>query len=75
MGLAWQQGPLSTVAVGRFLALAARSADAVFTPCDDIAAGVGFRQNLRAQAAAFRRDPDQVPVLPGLSFLLAGGVR
>jgi N-acetyl-S-(2-succino)cysteine monooxygenase len=54
------------------VALAARYADAVFTPLGDIAAGIAFRQNLRAQAATFGRDPDQIRVLPGLSFLLAG---
>jgi FMN-dependent oxidoreductase (nitrilotriacetate monooxygenase family) len=54
------------------VALAARYADAVFTPLGGIAAGVAFRQNLRAQAAGFGRDPSQVRVLPGLSFLLAG---
>jgi N-acetyl-S-(2-succino)cysteine monooxygenase len=54
------------------IALAARYADAVFTALADIAAGVAFRQNLRSQAAGFGRDPDQVRVLPGLSFLLAG---
>lgn len=53
------------------VALAARYADAVFAPLGDIAAGIGFRENLRAQAAGFHRDPDQVRVLPGLSFLLA----
>lgn len=54
------------------VALAARYADAVFTPQADIAAGVSFRQKLRAQAAACGRDPGQVRVLPGLSFLIAG---
>jgi N-acetyl-S-(2-succino)cysteine monooxygenase len=54
------------------VALAARYADAVFTPLADIAAGVTFRQNLRAQAAGYGRDPDQVRVLPGLSYLIAG---
>ena len=54
------------------MALAARYADAVFTPLADIAAGVAFRQNLRAQAAACGRDPGHVRVLPGLSFLIAG---
>ena len=54
------------------VALAARYADAVFTPLADIAAGVAFRQNLRSQAAGLGRDPDQVKILPGLSFLLAG---
>jgi FMN-dependent oxidoreductase (nitrilotriacetate monooxygenase family) len=54
------------------IALAAGYADAVFTALADIAAGVAFRQNLRSQAAGYGRDPDQVRVLPGLSFLLAG---
>jgi FMN-dependent oxidoreductase (nitrilotriacetate monooxygenase family) len=54
------------------IALAARYADAVFTPLASIDAGVAFRQNLRSQAAGYGRDPDQVRVLPGLSFLLAG---
>ena len=54
------------------IALAARYADAVFTPLASIDAGVAFRQNLRSQAAGYGRDPDHVRVLPGLSFLLAG---
>jgi N-acetyl-S-(2-succino)cysteine monooxygenase len=54
------------------IALAARYADAVFTPLADIATGVAFRQSLRSQAAGFGRDPGQVRILPGLSFLLAG---
>ncbi len=53
------------------VALAARYADAVFTPLSDVAAGAAFRQNLRAQAAGYGRDPAQVRVLPGLSFLIA----
>jgi FMN-dependent oxidoreductase (nitrilotriacetate monooxygenase family) len=54
------------------IALAARYADAVFTPLSGIASGVAFRQNLRAQAAGYGRDPGHVRVLPGLSFLIAG---
>jgi FMN-dependent oxidoreductase (nitrilotriacetate monooxygenase family) len=54
------------------VALAARYADAVFTALTDVAAGAQFRQNLRSPAAACGRDPDQIRVLPGLSFLLAG---
>jgi N-acetyl-S-(2-succino)cysteine monooxygenase len=53
------------------VALAAKYADAVFTPQGDIAAGTQFRSRLRALAAGHGRDPDQVRVLPGLSFLLA----
>lgn len=52
--------------------LAARYADAVFTPLADTGAGVAFRDNLRSRAAGHGRDPDHVRVLPGLSFLLAG---
>ncbi len=54
------------------VALAARYADAVFTPQGGIAAGVAFRRDLRAKAAGYGRDPGQIRVLPGLSFLLAG---
>jgi N-acetyl-S-(2-succino)cysteine monooxygenase len=52
------------------VALAARYADAVFTPQTDIPAGIKFRDTLRAQAAQAGRDPDGVRALPGLSFLL-----
>jgi alkanesulfonate monooxygenase SsuD/methylene tetrahydromethanopterin reductase-like flavin-dependent oxidoreductase (luciferase family) len=54
------------------VALAARYANAVFAPVADIAAGIKFRENLRAQAAANGRNPDHVRVLPGLPFLLGG---
>ena len=54
------------------VALAARYADAVFTPLSDIGAGVAFRNDLRERAAGHGRDPDHVRVLPGLSFLLGG---
>jgi N-acetyl-S-(2-succino)cysteine monooxygenase len=53
------------------VALAAKYADAVFTPQSDIPAGVAFRNQLRSLAAANGRDPDHVRALPGLSFLLA----
>lgn len=53
------------------IALAAKYADAVFTPLSDIPAGVQYRERLRDQAAANGRDPDHIRVLPGLSFLLA----
>lgn len=52
--------------------LAARYADAVFTPLPGIEAGQKFRRNLRDQARAAGRDPDGMRVMPGLSFLLAG---
>jgi FMN-dependent oxidoreductase (nitrilotriacetate monooxygenase family) len=54
------------------MALAAKYADAVFTPLSDIPAGIRFRTELRSLAAANGRDPDHIRVLPGLSFLLAG---
>ena len=59
-----------TSAAGK--ALAARYADAVFTPLASVPAGVAFRDDLRAQAAARGREPGHIRVLPGLSFLLAG---
>jgi FMN-dependent oxidoreductase (nitrilotriacetate monooxygenase family) len=57
---------------GPGIALAARYADAVFTPLSTVEAGIAFRQKLRSQASSFGRDPEHVRVLPGLSFLLAG---
>jgi FMN-dependent oxidoreductase (nitrilotriacetate monooxygenase family) len=53
------------------IALAAKYADAVFTPQTDIPAGIKFRNQLRSLATASGRDPDHVRALPGLSFLLA----
>jgi FMN-dependent oxidoreductase (nitrilotriacetate monooxygenase family) len=52
------------------VALAAKYADAVFTPQSDIGGSRAFRDQLRSQAAATGRDPDHIRVLPGLSFLL-----
>ena len=52
------------------IALAAKYADAVFTPLSDIPAGARYRERLRAEATANGRDPDHIRVLPGLSFLL-----
>jgi FMN-dependent oxidoreductase (nitrilotriacetate monooxygenase family) len=53
------------------VALAAKYADAVFTPQADIPSAVQFRKRLRAQTADHGRDPAHIRVLPGLSFLLA----
>ena len=58
-----------TSAAGK--ALAARYADAVFTPLAAIPAGVAFRDDLRA-GCGVRAEPGHIRVLPGLSFLLAG---
>jgi N-acetyl-S-(2-succino)cysteine monooxygenase len=52
--------------------LAARYADAVFTPLAGVEAGIAFRANLRDKAAGYGRDPGHVRILPGLSFLIAG---
>ena len=52
------------------VALAAKYADAVFTPQSDISSGQRFRASLREQAAAAGRDADHVSALPGLSFVL-----
>jgi FMN-dependent oxidoreductase (nitrilotriacetate monooxygenase family) len=57
---------------GPGIELAARYADAVFTPLASIDAGAGFRRSLRDKAAGYGRDPGHVRVLPGLSFLIAG---
>jgi FMN-dependent oxidoreductase (nitrilotriacetate monooxygenase family) len=54
------------------ITLAARYADATFTALADVDAARKYREDLRGQAAGFGRDPDQVRVLPGLSFLIAG---
>jgi len=69
-----QGHPLLTQAgsSGPGIALAARYADAVFTPLASIDAGTEFRRQLRRQAAGYGRDPGHVRVLPGLSFLLGG---
>ncbi|MEO5899933.1 MAG: NtaA/DmoA family FMN-dependent monooxygenase, partial [Ilumatobacteraceae bacterium] len=50
--------------------LAARFADVVFTPQANVAAGAAFRTRVRAAAAAHGRDPGQVRLWPGLSFVL-----
>ena len=54
------------------VALAAKYADAVFTPQKDISAARVFRNTVREQAAVAGRDPDDVLLWPGVSFLLAG---
>ena len=52
-------------------ALAARSADAVFSVAQDRDAAIAFRADIRARAAAAGRDPDAVAVLPGLITVIA----
>ncbi|MDF0541785.1 LLM class flavin-dependent oxidoreductase [Sphingobium sp. H39-3-25] len=45
-------------------ALAARTADVVFTEQPSLAAAKLFRDDIRARAAAFGRDPDKIKILP-----------
>ncbi|MGI5143517.1 NtaA/DmoA family FMN-dependent monooxygenase [Streptomyces sp. CA-106110] len=51
--------------------LAARYADAVFTPQRDIPSAAAFRSRLREMATRCGRAADHIKVLPGLPFLLA----
>lgn len=53
------------------IGLAAKYADAVFTPQSDIDSSRAFRDELRKKAAASGRDPEHIRVLPGLSFIIA----
>lgn len=53
-------------------ALAARTADVVFTAQNTMASAQAFRADIRARARAFGRDPDSVKVLPGLLPILGG---
>ncbi len=50
--------------------LAGRFADLVFTPQASIAEALAFRSRIRANAASYKRDPDYLRMLPGLSFVL-----
>ncbi len=52
-------------------ALAARSADAVFSVAQDREAATAFRADIRSRAIASGRDPDAVAVLPGLITVIA----
>jgi FMN-dependent oxidoreductase (nitrilotriacetate monooxygenase family) len=52
------------------VALAAKYADAVFTPQRDLASAISFRRSVRDQAAAGGRHRQEVLLWPGLSFLL-----
>ncbi|GAA2230887.1 LLM class flavin-dependent oxidoreductase [Herbiconiux moechotypicola] len=48
-------------------ALAARTADVVFTLQSDPESAKAFRDDIRARAAAFGRDPDTVKILAGMT--------
>jgi FMN-dependent oxidoreductase (nitrilotriacetate monooxygenase family) len=52
--------------------LAARVADAVFTPQNTIAAAKEFRTDVRRRAEAHGRNPDDVKIVPGFVPILGG---
>ncbi|MDR5836067.1 LLM class flavin-dependent oxidoreductase [Caballeronia sp. LZ034LL] len=53
-------------------ALAARTADVVFTAQNTLAGAKAFRADIRARAQAFGRNPDSIKVLPGLLPIIGG---
>ncbi|PLZ00232.1 LLM class flavin-dependent oxidoreductase [Burkholderia sp. WAC0059] len=53
-------------------ALAARTADVVFTAQNTLSGAQTFRADIRRRAQGFDRDPESVKVLPGLLPLLGG---
>ncbi|MCW2930189.1 MAG: hypothetical protein JWM19_1151 [Actinomycetia bacterium] len=55
---------------GPGIELAGRTADVVFTAQSSIAAGVAFRSAVRSAAVRHGRSPDEVRVLPGVSFVI-----
>jgi FMN-dependent oxidoreductase (nitrilotriacetate monooxygenase family) len=52
--------------------LAARFADAVFTPQNTIAAAKEFRADLRRRTKEYGRSPDDIKIIPGLLPVLGG---
>ena len=55
---------------GPGIELAGKTADLVFTAQPSTDAGQRFRESIRAAASRHGRDPDDVLVLPGVSFVL-----
>ena len=55
-------------------ALAAVRAEAIYAVAYDRAAGRAYREDIRARVTAAGRDPDAVPVLPGLVAYVGGTV-
>ena len=55
---------------GPGIELAGKSADVVFAAQPDIPSGRRFRESIREAARRHGRDPDDVPVLPGVAFVL-----
>jgi FMN-dependent oxidoreductase (nitrilotriacetate monooxygenase family) len=54
--------------------LAARFADAVFTPQNTIGAAQEFRADMRRRAEAYGRHPDDIRITPGLLPVLGGTI-
>jgi alkanesulfonate monooxygenase SsuD/methylene tetrahydromethanopterin reductase-like flavin-dependent oxidoreductase (luciferase family) len=50
---------------------AARTAEAIFCPASRFEDGKAYRDDMRARLPRFGRDPDDVKIMPGLSFVLA----
>jgi FMN-dependent oxidoreductase (nitrilotriacetate monooxygenase family) len=50
---------------------AAKTAEAVFCPAKTLADGRAYRDDIRARMAPFGRAPDDVKIMPGMSFILA----
>jgi FMN-dependent oxidoreductase (nitrilotriacetate monooxygenase family) len=55
-------------------ALAARTADVVFTAQHQMSGAIEYRTDIRARAEAFGRDPDSIKVLPGM-FVTLGATQ
>jgi alkanesulfonate monooxygenase SsuD/methylene tetrahydromethanopterin reductase-like flavin-dependent oxidoreductase (luciferase family) len=50
---------------------AAKTAEAIFCPAKTLDDGRAFRNDIRGRMPAFGRSPDDVKIMPGLSFVLA----
>jgi FMN-dependent oxidoreductase (nitrilotriacetate monooxygenase family) len=50
---------------------AARTAEAIFCPARTLEDGRAYRDDIRARLPKFGRQPDDVRIMPGLSFILA----
>ncbi|WP_431284981.1 LLM class flavin-dependent oxidoreductase [Humitalea sp. 24SJ18S-53] len=72
MGRCPQGRPIVTQAgsSGPGMALAARTADLVFTAQSDLAEAQGFYRDLKSQAAGFGRNPAHIKIMPGLMTII-----
>ena len=50
---------------------AAKTAEAIFCPASKFEDGKAYREDIRARAERLGRDPDDIKIMPGLSFVLA----